>query len=52
MSDLKRFLANNTLALVGTIVLAILLLAVLIGPFFLPSPLAITFPDTKVCVPG
>ncbi|MAM10963.1 MAG: peptide ABC transporter permease [Rhizobiaceae bacterium] len=41
MQELTTFLRNNTLALVGTIVLGVLLIAIAIGPFFLPSPLTI-----------
>ncbi|TPW28750.1 ABC transporter permease [Martelella alba] len=41
MRELITFLKSNTLAMAGTFVLAVMLLAVLIGPFFLPSPLAI-----------
>ncbi|MBB4122594.1 ABC transporter permease [Martelella radicis] len=45
MHDLITFLKNNTLALVGTVILGLLMLAVLFGPFFLPSPLAIDMAD-------
>ncbi|WP_319483065.1 ABC transporter permease [uncultured Cohaesibacter sp.] len=41
MKDLSLFLRNNTLATAGLIVLIVMLLAVIVGPLFVTSPLQI-----------
>jgi peptide/nickel transport system permease protein len=45
MKDIAAFLRTNTLALVGTIVLGLMLAAVVFGPFVLASPLAINMAE-------
>lgn len=51
MKDLMHFLRRNTLAAVGGTILGLLLLAVLVGPYFAASPIAIDM-QAKLLPPG
>jgi hypothetical protein len=51
MKDLIYFLKRNTLAAVGAGILAVLLVAVIVGPFLVQSPIAIDM-GAKLQAPG
>lgn len=51
MRELIHFLRMNSLAVAGGLILALLILGVLVGPFFLPSPVAIDM-SVQLMPPG